>query len=283
MRLNRVALLLCTSALAIMIAPLTRAAVLLDENFDDDAVGTIAGSIDIALGANGPGSDLEVVGPGSSYTDPFGPAANHSLVFDNFNGGSANPNVWPFAVWNNELGQPGTTYREGTLEFDLYLKNDVVNGVDQKYWTYVDLRLGFDTTFPNTAGDTIVYGNFRVQDGVGYYFFDNAFGPSNGHPILPDTAHAVKYTILPNETYTLQIDGSYVEKDGSKFVPWRTTGATKGFNVLAIGSAFGPNFLTNNPFYLDNLKVTATPEPGTLGLGATALAAFAAVQRRRRR
>lgn len=283
MRLNRVALLLCATALAITLAPLSRAAVLLDENFDDDAVGTIANSIDIALGANGPGSDMEVVGPGSSYTDPFGPSGNHSLVFDNFNGGSANPNVWPFAVWNNELGQPGNTYREGTLEFDLYLNNDVVNGVDQKFWTYVDLRLGFDTTFPNTAGDTIVYGNFRVQDGVGYYFFDNAFGPSNGHPILPDTAHAVKYTILPNETYTLQIDGNYVEKDGSKFVPWRTTGATKGFNVLAIGSAFGPNFLTNNPFYLDNLKVTATPEPGTLGLGATALTAFAAVGRRRRR
>ncbi len=282
MRLNPVAFLLCASVLAITIAPLCRAAVLLDENFDDDAVGTVADSIDIALGADGPGSDLEVVGSGSSNADPFGPPDNHSLVFDNFNGGSANPNVWPFAVWNSELGQPDTTYREGTIEFDLYLKNDVVNGVDEKYWTYVDLRLGFNTTFPNTAGDTIVYGNFRVQDGVGYYFFDNAFGPSNGHPILPDTAHSVKYTILPNETYTLQVDGAFVEKDGSKFVPWRTTGADKGFNVLAIGSAFGPNFLTNNPFFLDNLKVTSTPEPGTLGLGAMAMAAFASVHRRRR-
>jgi MYXO-CTERM domain-containing protein len=283
MRLNRVALLLMAGAMVIVAAPLALAqTVLLDENFDDDAVGSIPGSVDIALGANGPGSDMEVVGPGSSYADPFGPAGNHSLVFDNFNGGSANPNVWPFAVWNNELGQPTTTYRQGTLEFDLYLSNDIVNGIDEKFWTYVDLRLGFNTTFPNTVGDTIVYGNFRVQDGVGYYFFDNAFGPSNGHPISPDTIHSVKYTILPNETYTLQIDGSYVEKDGSRFVPWRTTGPDRGFNVLAIGSAFGPNFLTNSPFFLDNLKVTATPEPGALGLGATAMAALTAVRRRRR-
>ena len=71
MRLNRVALLLRATALAITFAPLSQAAVLLDENFDDDAVGTIANSIDIALGTDGPGSDMEVVGPGSSYTDPF--------------------------------------------------------------------------------------------------------------------------------------------------------------------------------------------------------------------
>ena len=111
-------------------------------------------------------------------------------------------------------------------------------GVDSKFWTYVDFRLGFDKAYPNTVGDTIIYGNFRVQDGVSYYFFDNAFGPSNGHPFLADKPVHVKYTILPNETYTLQIDGNFIEKDGSQFVPWRATGPTAGFNVLGIASAF---------------------------------------------
>ncbi len=264
-----------------MSAAAARGQVLLDETFDDDAVGSTTNTIDIALGANGPGSDLEVVDSSSPQPDPFGPAGNKSLVFDNFNGGSANPNVWPFAVWNNELGRPGTTYRHGTLEFDLYMKNDRPGGpeTDTKFWSYLDLRLGFDTAFPNTVGDTIVYGNFRIQDGVGYYFFDNATGPSNGHPIMPDTAYKIAYTILPNETYTLQVNGNFVEKDGSKFVPWRTTGPTKGFNVLAIGSAFGPNFLTNTPFWIDNLKVTAIPEPASLGL---ALAGLVLLARRRR-
>lgn len=266
-----------------LLAATSHAQVLLNENFNDDAVGSLPNTADIVLGDMPPatGSDVEVVGPGSSYTDPFGPAGNHSLVQDNFNGGSANPNDWPFVSWNNELGQPGTRYRHGTVEFDLYMKNDVVNGVDGKFWTYVDLRLGFDVSLPNTVGDTIIYGNFRVQDGVGYYFFDNAFGPSNGHPVRPDTAHHVKYTILPNETYTLQVDGNFVQKDGSNFVPWRATGPNAGFNVLAIGAAFGPNFLTANPFYIDNLVVTAIPEPSTMALALLLIAAVGRLTRRR--
>jgi hypothetical protein len=257
--------------------------VLLNENFDDDAVGSLPNTADLVLGDMPPatGSDVEVVGPGSTYTDPFGPAGNHSLVQDNFNGGSANPNDWPFVSWNDELGQPNIRYRHGTVEFDLYMANDVVNGVDEKFWTYVDLRLGFDVSLPSTAGDTIVYGNFRIQDGVGYYFFDNAFGPSNGHPMLPDTVQHIKYTILPDETYTLEVDGNFVEKDGSKFVPWRTTGPDKGFNVLAIGAAFGPGGLTAKPFYLDNLVVTGIPEPSTFLVASLALAVFGLVVRRR--
>jgi hypothetical protein len=266
-----------------LLAVFSHAQVLLNETFDDDAVGSLPNTADLVLGDAPPatGSDVEVIGPGSPYTDPFGPAGNHSLVQHNFNGGSANPNDWPFVSWNNELGQPGTRYRNGTVEFDLYLANDVVNGVDQKYWTYVDLRLGFDVSLPNTVGDTIIYGNFRVQDGVSYYFFDNAFGPSNGHPLLADTAVHVKYTILPNETYTLEIDGNFIEKDGSQFVPWRATGPNTGFNVLAIGAAFGPNFLTANPFYIDNLVVRAIPEPASFVLAAFALAVGGPFVRRR--
>jgi hypothetical protein len=183
--------------------------------------------------------------------------------------------------WNNELGQPGTRHRHGVVEFDLYMRNDVVNGVDQKFWTYLDLRLGFDVSLPNTVGDTIIYGNFRVQDGVPFYFFDNAFAPSNGHPTKADTVQHIKYTILPNETYTLEVDGGFVEKDGSRFVPWRTTGANRGFNVLAIGAAFGPGGLTANPFYIDNLVVTAIPEPNSLVLGAFAFAMATLYSRRR--
>lgn len=266
------------------LATALQAQVLLNENFDDDAVGTLPNTADLVLGDMPPatGSDVEVVGPGSSYTDPFGPAGNHSLVEDNFNGGSSFPNDWPFVSWNNELGQPSTRHRAGTVEFDLYMANDVVGGADQKFWTYVDLRLGFDVSLPNTVGDTIIYGNFRVQDGVGYYFFDNAFAPSNGHPVRPDTVHHIKYTILPNETYTLQVDGNFVQKDGSSTIPWRATGPNAGFNVLAIGAAFGPNNLTANPFYIDNLLITAVPEPGTLLLGALALAGCGILVRQRR-
>jgi hypothetical protein len=267
----------------VMLATTLQAQVLLNENFNDDAVGALPNTADIVLGDMPPatGSDVEVVGPGSSYTDPFGPAGNHSLVLDNFNGGSSFPNDWPFVSWNNELGQPGTRYRHGIVEFDLYLRNDVVGGVDQKFWTYVDLRLGFDVSLPNTVGDTIVWGNFRVQDGTPFYFFDNAFAPSNGHPTKADTVQHIKYTILPNETYTLEVDGNFVEKDGTRFVPWRATGPNAGFNVLAIGAAFGPNNLTANPFYIDNLVIRAIPEPGTVVLGALALAGFAAFVRQR--
>lgn len=266
-----------------LLATTSQAATLLNENFDDDAVGSVPNTVDVVLGDAPPatGSDVEVAGPGGTYADPFGPAGNHSLVLDNFNGGQANPNDWPFVSWNNELGQPGTRYREGTVDFDLYMVNDFPpGGTDTKYWNYVDFRLGFDTSLPSTAGDTIVYGNFRVQDGNSYYFFDNAFGPSNGHPQLADRAVHVKFTVLPDETYTLQVDGNYLEKDGSKFVPWRTTGANKGFNVLAIGGAFGPNFLTAPPFYIDNVVVTAVPEPGTLLLGGLAVAGLGFLRRR---
>src|SRR5262245_24631535 len=224
--------------------------VLLDERFDDDAVGSLPNTCDFirpntgdrVLGDNAPGSDVEVIGPGSPYTDPFGPPGNHSLVLDNFNGGSANPNDCAFISWYDELGQvrdpslgggqppfPSTIrHRYGTVEFDLYLPNDVVNGVDEKYWTYVDFRLGFDHALPNTAGDTIIYGNFRVEGGVGRYYFDNAVAPSNPQLVLPDTPLHIKYSILPNETYTLEINGSFVEKDGSKFVPWRAAGPNTG-------------------------------------------------------
>jgi MYXO-CTERM domain-containing protein len=214
-------------------------------------------------------------------------AGNHSLVFYNFNGGSnAAPGgvQYPVAAWSNELGLPGTKYRNGTVSFDLFMNNDVVNGVDEKFWTYLDLRLGFDTAYPNTVGDTIVYGNFRIQDGGKYYFFDNATAPSNGHPTLADETMHVKYSILPNETYTLQVNGAYVEKGGSKFIPWRTTGPNAGFNVLGIGSAFGPGGLTNKPFYIDNLVVTANnaPEPTSVALGLIGLLGIALRCRRQK-
>ena len=278
----------CTATLMVLLlAASAHAVVLLNENFDDDAVGSRPNTVDFHLGENPPGvgSEMEVVGPGSIYTDPFGPAGNHSYVLDNFNGGSAvapGGVQYPVAAWSDELGHPGTKYRHGTVEFDLYLSNDVVNSVDQKFWTYVDLRLGFDTAYPNTVGDTIIYGNFRVQDGVGYYFFDNATGPSNGHPTRPDTVHHVKYSILPDETYTLEVDGNFVEKDGSQFVPWRATGPAAGFNVLGIASAFGPGGLTNMPFYLDNLVVTAIPEPSSVGLALLAISGALMLARKQR-
>ena len=80
--------------LLLSLAASSQAAVLLNENFDDDAVGSRPNTVDFNLGEAPPGtgSDMEVVGPGSTYTDPFGPAGNHSYVFDNYNGGSANPN-----------------------------------------------------------------------------------------------------------------------------------------------------------------------------------------------
>lgn len=282
MKMTRVAV---TSMAVLLLATWSQAAVLLNETFDDDAVGSIPDTVDVVLGDSPPatGSDVEVAGPGGAYSDPFGPAGNHSLVLDNYNGGQANPNDWPFVSWNNELGQPGTRYRAGTVDFDLFMVNDFPpGGADTKYWNYVDFRLGFDVSLPNTAGDTIIYGNFRIQDGVSYYFFDSATGPSNGHPLLADKAVHVTYTILPDETYTLQIDGNYLELNGSKFVPWRTTGANKGFNVLAIGSAWGPNNLTDPPFYIDNVVVTGVvPEPGTFVLGGLALFGMGGLIRRR--
>jgi hypothetical protein len=267
-----------------LLAATVQAQVLLNENFNDDAVGSIPNTVDVVLGDNPPatGSDVEVVGPGSSYTDPFGPAGNHSLVLDNYNGGSSFPNDWPFVSWNNELGQPGTRYRHGTVEFDLYLKNDGPAAPNTKFWTYVDLRLGFDVSLPNTVADTIIYGNFRVQDGVSYYFFEAATAPSNGHPLLADTPVHVKYTILPDETYTLEVNGNFVEKAGSKFVPWKATGPNAGFNVFAIGAAFGPNNLTAEPFYIDNLVITAIPEPTSLVLVGLALTNVGMLLRRRR-
>jgi len=260
---------------------------LLNETFDDDAVDTLPNTVDFHIGQMPPatGSQMTVAGPGGAYADPFGPAGNHSFVFDNFNGGSNAPPggvQYPVAAWSDDLGYPGTTYRNGTVDFDLFMNNDVVNGTDEKFWTYLDFRLGFGTTYPSTVGDTIVYGNFRIQDGVGYYFFDNATGPSNGHPTLIDQPMHVKYSIFPDETYTLQVNGNFVQLGGNTHIPWRFKGPTAGFNVLGIASAFGPNFLTNKPFYIDNLKVVANvPEPATIALGSIGLGFLAGSRRRR--
>ncbi|MDA0659081.1 MAG: hypothetical protein O3C60_09560 [Planctomycetota bacterium] len=206
--------------------------------------------------------------PASALNDPFGPAGNHSLAFDNFNGGTTTPgNSWPFAWWDL-----GADYSSAVVEFDLYMADDP----DPLFWSYVDLRIGkTGGGIPSgVLNDTAIYDNYRVQGGNGAFYFENAVAPANGHPFTKDTAHHVKYVIDgAAKNYTVQVTpyganaaGGFVQKDaGSDTIIWRAgfqlappfgAGHT-GFNVLAIGTAFGPGSLPSSPFYLDNLKVTS--------------------------
>ncbi len=202
--------------------------------------------------------------------DPFSPSGNQSLVLDNFAGGDTDPNRWPFVWWDL-----GDDFTDGTFEFDLYMENDDPGGVPDKFWTYVNLRIGTrDGALPSgSGGDTAIFDSFRVQSEAGRYYYNNATAPAV-HPFEHSTAHHVKYTIDGTaKTYRVEVTPfadsgvtDVIEIDfGSGLtadLPWRSqfqlpppfgSGNTT-FDTIAIGGAFAAvNGNYSAPFFIDNV------------------------------
>ena len=251
----------------------TASASLIDENFDDDPVDGLADTPDGYLGevGSGPNSTIQIAGPGGAYTDPMFGGTNHSMVIDNFAGGSAPPVTpgveFPVMAWRQQLGD--TPLRDGVIEFDLLM----TPATPTDFWSYFEVRLGFGDASrgfpPSTVGDTIAWNSYRIQSGIPL-IFNNGFGntsPDVASPIVANTVHHVKYTIDGStETYSLEFDGNLIPYAGVTDIPWDFGGPGAGFNTIAFMSAFG---LPAAEVFVDNLKVT--PEPASLallGLGA---------------
>ena len=120
---------------------------LLNDDFQDDAVGTLPESADQFWNATGPDAFIQVAGTGGTYVPPFGGATNKSLVIHD--AGIAQPIV----SWRSMFSDDPTEFQNGSIEFDLYLPP--ASGTQD--WTFIDFRLGYggpDRTAPTTVNDT---------------------------------------------------------------------------------------------------------------------------------
>lgn len=197
--------------------PFASAVVLLDEKFDSSPIDGIPNSIsplpdDFIIGTGNPGSDLKVAGTGGVYSDPFGGAGNRSLAFHSFDGGcfqnspgcSTNLNEFPVVTWLDEFGDDPTVYRDGIIQFDLYLSTPE----PEETWTLLEFRLGWGgegRQNPQTIPpDVVVWNHYEVLNdegeistiiansslfqGYGIFF-------PNENPLEADVPFRVKYTL----------------------------------------------------------------------------------------
>ena len=222
---------------------------LLSDDFQADAVDAQPASADLFLNASGPDGFIQIAGAGGTYSDPFGPATNKSLVIDN--PGAAQPVVG----WNSIFSDDPADFRDGTISFDLYMPEP-----SGQTWTYFDFRLGYGgvgRTAPTTVSDTTVWNTFRVNTSSPDIVFDNGSGAGLA-AITSGTSLAIRYDIDgTNETYRLSIDGAPVNFGiGNPDRPW-IAGAT-GINMFGFFGAFP---LTSAPVSIDNLVIVNDTMP----------------------
>jgi len=213
---------------------------------------------------------------GGMFPDPFGPG-NQSLVMHNPNAAAQmSVNFYSF------FDEDPTSFRNGVIEYDVYMEP----AEPESYWTFLDMRFGFDTDGPRTVGtvgDVTIWNAVRMQEGgLGpsqldiLYDYGEAQTFSDQDVIVPARKMRFRYEIngntLPLPTYTLSIDNLedaappvQIVWPGDNVKPWFSffnfntfmDEPAPGINVIAFltdASAHGLAQKSQN-VYIDNIRV----------------------------
>jgi hypothetical protein len=212
---------------------------------------------------------------GGLFPDPFAPD-NQSLVLHNPNGAAQmSANLYDFFDADPAL------FRNGVIEFDVFFEA----AEPGSYWTYLDVRLGFDTNGNprqvTTQDDVTIWDSFRIQEGGDqagavdiFYDHVNAQTFADQQVIVPERKMRVRYDINGTDsTYTVSID-NLENPDPPVPVVW-PSGAVQewdevfnfetfqfepapGVNVIAFltdASAYATGSHKSQNVYIDNLRV----------------------------
>jgi hypothetical protein len=220
---------------------------------------------------------------GAQIPDPFAPG-NKSLILHN-----PTATTQMAANFYDFFDQDPTQFRNGVIEFDVYMEG----AEPDSYWTFFDIRFGFDTDGPrvvSTTGDVTIWNDIRMQEGglqgsASDILFERRTAEtfSDQDVIVPARKMRLRYEINGSPaTYTLSIDNLDNPDDPVEIV-W-PGGATKpwyerfnfdtfmfepvpGINVISFltdASANGLQDVTHNVF-IDNLRVINNDLPPLAG------------------
>ena len=225
---------------------------------------------------------------GAQIPDPFA-AGNKSLILHN-------PTATTQMATNfyEFFDQDPTQFRNGVIEFDVFMEA----AEPDSYWTFFDIRFGFDTDGPrvvSTTEDVTIWNDIRMQEGglqgaASDIMFERrtAVTYNNQEVIVPERKMRLRYEINGgavgnlNPNYSVSIDNLEnpdepvdIEWPGGATKPWyqRFNFETfqfepvPGINVMSFltdASANGLQDVTHNVF-IDNLRVINNDLPPLAG------------------
>lgn len=178
---------------------------------------------------------------------------NGSVEWSSFNGGSLRINFTTDGGWTNPLGVmsmtnvhlgalfPQILANGGTLTFDYFVARE-------------DLA-GYDPDNPPGWFELVLVGNSDADVGGGWD--QNVIGGDAGF-----------YGGIPEGYTQRQVAvglGAGPPSTNDDMITW---GVGSGWNDLLIGLNFQGGSLTSGHVYIDNMRFTAIPEPGSVAVGA---------------
>jgi hypothetical protein len=257
------------------------------EDFEDETPGDSAraGQIEsldlyVRSSVTGPSDPSDALISGGQFPDPFAPG-NKSLIL--YNPEATTQQATNFYDFFD--GDP-TLFRNGVIEFDLYMEM----AEPDSYWTFLDIRFGFDTEGPRTVGtvgDVTIWNTIRMQEGgvqgggtAPNILYDYRTQDTYADPnvVAPERKFHVRYDINggavgnPSPTYSVSIDNLenpdapvVVTWPGGMAKPWFEffnfetfmNEPAPGINVISFLTDASANGLSDSSqnTYIDNLRV----------------------------
>lgn len=277
-------ILLCP-ILLISGAQLSNAALVMDIDFQSDTVGSLPSSYSSQTATTQDGNTLVVVDSGSTFTDPFGPSGNKSMVFS--------------SVYDPS-DPTGTGTTTSTTSAGLWFQTDGVELVTQGSFTFdanvtssfLDLRLGATEDLVNGRIDG--QGAIRILLGEGAYeagdtvapisIYQNGDGGTNADQTFTygdniSVTLSWVFTGLGVGSYSVSIDGTPITISGSDTFDFY-------FDQLGVDTVFfrtgtASNTTSTYEFYVDNLQLNSIPETKHAGLLLGTIFLTGALLRRR--
>jgi hypothetical protein len=243
-----------------------------------------------------------------------GGGSNKSLLLYNPNNAVQQAANW-FNIFPDDASNPNFFFKNGTIEFDVFLQKVPSNG----YWTYFEVRLGFELTGEAkgqvaTTGDQNIWNSFRMQEaGIApnpantLYDQANARTYADNSVILVDKKLRVRYEINGvRADYSIFVDNLEDAAPAVKVIdkaPWTKifnfntfqNEPAPGINEISFmtdASARGIGSQASGNVYFDNFRVVdfdqppaataavaSVPEPASCGLAAGLLACGFALRR----